>query len=435
MTPQENDLLCRVEGNAPMGQLMRRHWIAACLSEEVEPNGPPVSARLLGEQLIVFRDTRGRVGVLGEFCAHRRASLLYGRNEECGLRCLYHGWKFDVEGNVLEMASEPADSTFLTRVKQKAYPTCEADGFVWCYMGPLGEMTEFQAPAFAPDSRSRVSATKVRVRCNWAQVLEGQIDSAHSSSLHSSDMVPAQVDGAKATEANWLRPSTDKAPRFQVERTNYGFRYAAIRRPIINEATHDYVRTTVYIAPFTALIPPNNVHNVATLLTPEDDHTTMFYFIAWNGPDKPGIDAKTWRKFNVLEWGKDVDRHFNSIRTPENLYQQDRAAMKAGNFTGIKGIPNQDIAMWESMGPISDRSQERVGVSDIAVNAFRRLMIEAAGAVRDGKPAIGATEPRIPHASISSFEGVVEKSTDWRNLGRGNDEPSDRGKRPTTVSA
>ena len=138
-------------------------------------------------------------------------------------------------------------------------------------MGPPEEMREFEAPAFAPTPDARVSATKVRVRCNWAQILEGQIDSAHSSSLHSSDMVPAQVDGAKATEANWLRPSTDKAPRFQIERTSYGFRYAAIRRPIMNEATHDYIRTTVYIAPFTALIPPNNVHNVATLLTPEDD--------------------------------------------------------------------------------------------------------------------------------------------------------------------
>ena len=170
-------------------------------------------------------------------------------------------------------------------------------------------------------------------------------------------MVPAQVDSAKATEQNWLRPSTDKAPRFQIERTSYGFRYAAIRRPIQNEATHEYIRTTVYIAPFTALIPPNNVHNVATLLTPEDDTTTIFYFIAWNGPDKPGIDADTWRKFNVLQWGVDVDANFNGIRTRENDYLQDRAAMAAGNFTGIQGIPNQDIAMWEGMGPIGDRTR------------------------------------------------------------------------------
>jgi phthalate 4,5-dioxygenase oxygenase subunit len=238
-------------------------------------------------------------------------------------------------------------------------------------------------------------------------------------------MVPAQVEGAKATDVNWLRPSTDKAPRFQIERTSYGFRYAAIRKPIHNEATHDYIRTTVYIAPFTALIPPNNVHNVATLLTPEDDTHTIFYFIAWNGADKPGIDADTWRKFNVLEWGVDVDEHFNGVRNRGNLYQQDREAMKAGNFTGIKGIPNQDIVMWESMGPIGIRSEERLGHSDVAVAAFRRLMLEAARDFRDGKPAIGTTE-HPPHAGISSFEGVVPKTVNWRSLGGGSENLKDR---------
>ncbi|MGE0061771.1 MAG: Rieske 2Fe-2S domain-containing protein [Xanthobacteraceae bacterium] len=427
MTPKENDLLCRVEGDAPMGQIMRRHWIAACLSEEVaEADGKPVKVRLLGEDLVVFRDSKGRLGVLDEYCAHRRASLVFGRNEECGLRCLYHGWKFDVEGNVVEMASEPPGTSIPQRIKQKAYPAREAGGFVWTYLGPAETMPEFEPPAFAPTPDARVSATKVRVNCNWAQILEGQIDSAHSSSLHSSDMVPAQVEGAKATDVNWLRPSTDKAPRFQIERTSYGFRYAAIRKPIHNETTHDYIRTTVYIAPFTALIPPNNVHNVATLLTPEDDTHTIFYFIAWNGADKPGIDADTWRKFNVLEWGVDVDEHFNGIRTRDNLYKQDRAAMAAGNFTGIKGIPNQDIAMWESMGPIGSREQEKLGHSDVAVAAFRRLMLEAARDFADGKPAIGTTQPRLPHAGISSFEGVVPKTVNWRSLGGGSENLKDR---------
>jgi len=421
MTPEENDLLCRVEGDAPMGQIMRRHWIAACLSEEVEADGKPVRTRLLGENLVVFRDTKGRVGVLDEYCSHRRASLVFARNEDCGLRCLYHGWKFDVDGNVVDMASEPVDKADPCRVKQKSYPAREAAGFVWTYMGPPEEMREFEPPAFAPAPEARVSATKVRVRCNWAQILEGQIDSAHSSSLHSSDMVPAQVDGAKATDVNWLRPSTDKAPRFQIERTNYGFRYAAIRRPIMNEATHDYIRTTVYVAPFTALIPPNNVHNVATLLTPEDDETTMFYFIAWNGSDKPGVPPDVWRKFNKLEWGVDVDQNFDNLRNRANDYGQDRTLMKAGNFTGIAGIPNQDIAMWESMGPISDRTQERVGASDVAVVAFRRLMVEAARAMRDNGKAIGTGEPHIPHATISSFEGVVPKTTNWRTLGGGSE--------------
>ncbi len=422
MTPEENDLLCRVEGPAPMGQIMRRHWIAACLSEEVaEPDGAPLRVRLLGENLVVFRDSKGRLGVLDELCAHRRASLVFARNEECGLRCLYHGWKFDVEGNVVDLASEPPGTNVPQRVKQKAYPAREAGGFVWTYLGLADEMHEFEPPAFAPTPDVRVSATKVRVRCNWAQILEGQIDSAHSSSLHSSDMVPAPVDGAKATDTTWLRPSTDKAPRFQIERTSYGFRYAAIRRPIKNEATHDYIRTTVYIAPFTALIPPNNVHNVATLLTPEDDHNTIFYFIAWNGADKPGIAADAWRKFNVLEWDVDVDANFDGVRTADNLYRQDRVAMKSGNFTGISGIPNQDIAMWESMGAITDRSQERLGASDVAVAAFRRLMVEAAQTMRDGGPAIGTTGPHIPHASISSFEGVVPKSVKWRTLGGGSE--------------
>jgi phthalate 4,5-dioxygenase oxygenase subunit len=433
MTPEENDLLCRVEGDAPMGQIMRRHWIAACLSEEVEADGKPVRTRLLGENLVVFRDSKGRVGVLDEYCSHRRASLVYGRNEDCGLRCLYHGWKFDVDGNVVDMASEPVDKADPCRVKQKSYPVREAGGFVWTYMGPPEEMREFEPPAFAPTPEARVSATKVRVRCNWAQILEGQIDSAHSSSLHSSDMVPAQVDGAKATDVNWLRPSTDKAPRFQIERTNYGFRYAAIRRPIMNEATHDYIRTTVYIAPFTALIPPNNVHNVATLLTPEDDETTMFYFIAWNGSDKPGVPPDVWRKFNKLEWGVDVDQNFDNLRNRANDYGQDRALMKEGNFTGIAGIPNQDIAMWESMGKIGKRSAERMGASDVAVGAFRRLMVEAARTMQETDKAIGTQQPRVPHASISSFEGVVPKTTNWRTLGGGSETAPERAAQHVTA--
>jgi phthalate 4,5-dioxygenase oxygenase subunit len=291
-------------------------------------------------------------------------------------------------------------------------------------MGPPEEMREFEPPAFAPTPEARVSATKVRVNCNWAQILEGQIDSAHSSSLHSSDMVPAQVDGAKATDTHWERPSTDKAPRFQIERTGYGFRYAAIRKPIKNAETHDYIRTTVYIAPYTALIPPNNVHNVATLLTPEDDTHTIFYFIAWNGADKPGLGADAWRKFNVLQWGIDVDANFDGIRTYANNYQQDRTAMKAGNFTGIKGIPAQDIAMWESMGPIADRSMDRLGASDVAVAAFRRLMVQAARTMQDDGKAIGTYDSKIPHAKISSYEGVVSKTTNWRELGEGSEAPT-----------
>jgi phthalate 4,5-dioxygenase oxygenase subunit len=419
MTAEDNDLLCRVEGDAPMGRIMRRHWIPACLSEEVaEPDGAPLKVRLLGEDLVVFRDSDGRLGVLDEYCPHRRASLVFGRNEECGLRCLYHGWKMDVEGNVLEMASEPPESGFVEKAKHKAYPAREAGGVVWTYMGPANEMPEFEPPAFAPTPDCNVSIAKIIVGCNWAQILEGQIDSAHSSSLHSSDMRPAKVDAAKATDTHWLRPSTDKAPRLQVERTPYGFHYAAIRRPIANAATHEYIRKTVYIAPFTALIPPNNEYNVATVLAPIDDTNTAFHFIAWK-ENGGGIDQEAWRKFNVAQPGIDLDSGFRNLRTRANHYRQDRNAMKLGNFTGITGIPNQDIAMWETMGPIADRTRERLGASDLAVVEFRRLMVEAARTMQSGGPAIGTTRPRVPHATIRSFEGVVPKGANWRTLGPG----------------
>src|SRR4051812_26519039 len=257
LTREENELLCRVEGDAPMGQIMRRHWLPICMSEEVaEPDGAPLRARLLGEDLVVFRDTDGRLGVLGEFCAHRGASLVYGRNEECGLRCLYHGWKFDVEGNVLEMSSEPLASGLAGKTKHKAYPVREAGGFVWTCMGPSAEMPQFQPPPWAPSPAARVSIVKMHAAANWAQTLEGGIDSAHSSTLHSTEMPPARVGASTATDKLWLRPSPDKAPRLQVQREPYGFRYAAIRRPIVNAAASDYVRITVYIAPVTSLIPP-----------------------------------------------------------------------------------------------------------------------------------------------------------------------------------
>lgn len=418
LTPEDNELLCRVEGDAPMGQLMRRHWIPACLSEEVaEPDGPPVRARLLGEDLVVFRDSDGRLGVLDEYCPHRRASLVLGRNEECGLRCLYHGWKMDVEGNVLEMASEPHESGLVEKVKHKAYPAREAGGFVWTYMGPSGEMPEFQPPAWAPSPETKISIVKLHVAANWAQTFEGGIDSAHSSSLHSTDMPPARVDSAKATATTWPRPSTDKAPRIQVQTTNFGYRYAAIRRPIVNANTHDYVRITLFVAPFTALIAPNDVHNLSLMNVPIDDTNTILYMIAWAEADKPGIEQEAWRKFCGAQVGIDLDQQFRKLRTKENNYWQDRQAMKLGNFTGIRGFPNQDIAMWETMGPIVDRSKERLGASDIAIVEFRRIMVEAARTMRSGGPAIGTTEPRIPHIKLKSFEGVVPKTTNWRTLG------------------
>ena len=422
LTREENELLTRVEGDAPMGQVFRRHWIPICLSEEVEEtDGTPVHARVLGEDLVVFRDSEGRLGVLDERCPHRRASLVLGRNEEGGIRCLYHGWKLDVEGNVLEMPSEPQASALCSKVKHTAYPCHEAGGMVWAYMGPRETMPAFERPAFSPTPNTNVSIVKVHVEANWAQVLEGAIDSAHSSSLHSTDMPPARVDGAKATGKVWPRPSTDKAPRLVLQQTDFGFRYAAIRRPIMNSATHDYVRISVFVAPSTVLIPPNNVYNLANVNVPMDDTNTMFYFIAWSDRG-PGIDVEAWRKFCGAQPGIDLDHRWRKKRNHDNFYLQDRAAMKLGDFTGIRGIPMQDMSMWETMGPIADRTRERLGASDLAIVEFRRIMVEAVRRFAAGGAAIGTSEPRTPHAKLRSFEGIVPKTTDWRTLGVSSEE-------------
>ena len=416
LSTEDNELLCRIEGDAPMGRLMRRHWIPACLSEEVAlRDGPPVRVRLLGEDLVAFRDTEGRIGVLDEHCPHRRASLALGRNEECGLRCLYHGWKIDVEGNVVDRPSESHEAVLAKKVTHKTYPSREAGGFVWVWMGSPDEMRDFEPPAWAPSPDVRTSIVKMHVGCNWAQVLEGAIDSAHSSSLHSTDMVPAQVDRAGATANEWLRPSTDKAPRLQVQRTDFGFRYVAIRRPIKNAGTHDYLRITLFVAPFTVLIPPNNRYNLSILNIPQDDTNTMFYFIAWS--EGEGIDQDDWRRFCKAQVGADLDANFHRIRTRANNYLQDREAMKRDSHTGIEGIPNQDIAMWETMGPIADRSRERLGASDVAIVQFRRIMVDAACKVRDGGAAIGTTAGRTPQSRLRAFEGIVPKNTEWTTLG------------------
>lgn len=416
LTAEENDLLTRVTGGAPMGILMRQHWTPVCLIEEVEePDGTPLLVEAIGRRYVCFRDTDGRLGLLDELCPHRRASLVFGRNEECGLRCLYHGWKFDVEGNCVAMSSEPEGSPLMGKVKHRAYPVKEWGGFVWAWLDTERQAPEFEPPAFAPNEDTKVSILKIRIPANWAQITEGQIDSAHSSSLHSSDMKPARVKGASADDKAWYRPSTDKAPRMQTQTTPYGFHYAAIRRPIKNAATHNYLRVTEYIAPFISLIPPNEYYNVATVIVPIDDVTSHFHFIAWGGKACPSTEE--WRKFARAQKGIDLDERWVSGRTMENNFLQDRQAMKLGDFTGVKGIPNQDLVMWVSMGAIVDRTSDILGASDLAIVEFRRLMADAARRVAEGGPAIGTEGSRPAYVQIASREGVYPKEVDWRTLG------------------
>lgn len=414
LTYEENELLTRVTGDAPMAQLMRQHWTPVCLIEEVaEADCDPLRVEVLGESYVAFRDTEGRLGMLDELCPHRKASLVYGRNEDCGLRCLYHGWKMDVEGNVVAMSSEPEDSPLMDKVKARAYPVREWGGFVWAWLGDAEEAPEFQPPAFAPEEDTPVAVLKIRVPANWAQIHEGQIDSAHSSSLHSSTMKPAKVEGASSDDKSWYRPSTDKSPKMQTETTSYGFHYAAIRKPIKKAKTHNYLRITEFIAPYYSLIPPNNNYKVASLIVPINDDESAFHFIAWGGPNVPSTEE--WRSFNHAVPGDDLDGKWRTKRTLENDFMQDRESMREGHFTGVPGIPNEDIIMWVSMGSRVQRETDTLGASDLAIVEFRRLMVDAAKKVQSGGQAIG-TDSKVPQAEIASHEGVYSKEVDWRTL-------------------
>ncbi|MBM69221.1 MAG: MarR family transcriptional regulator [Haliea sp.] len=415
LTPAENDMLCRVEGDAPMGQVMRYYWMPACLSEEIaEPDGKPIRVRLLGENFVAFRDSDGEVGVMDELCPHRRASLVLGRNEECGLRCLYHGWKIDRKGNVLDMPSEPEESPLKNKVKHRSLPVKEWAGAVWVYLGDSESVPPFEPPAWAPQEDTKVSIAKINIPCNWAQILEGAIDSAHSSSLHSSDMVPARVIQAEADDNAWYRPSTDKNPSIRAKSTESGFHYAAIRRPIKKADTHSYVRTSVFVAPMTVLIPPNGSYNVANINVPIDDENTAFHFIAW-GDNAPDVD--NWRSFLGASPGEHLDDNWFSKRQAHNWFLQDRKAMKEGSYTGIQGIPNQDMAMWVTMGKIADRSCDTLGASDGAVVEFRRYMMDQLNRfVEEGAAAYEKSVFREHGAEIiPSWQGVIPKDTDWSN--------------------
>ncbi len=227
LSREENELVTRIGQGTPMGNAMRMYWIPALLSREIaEPDGSPVRVRLLGEDLVAFRDTEGRIGLMEEFCPHRRVSLYFGRNEECGLRCIYHGWKFDVAGNCVDMMNEPEEYDFKHKVRMTAYPTCELGGIVWAYLGPAEKMPPVPKFAWTQAPEAHRHVTKVIEECNWLQALEGGIDTSHAPILHR-----LLTDASKR---GGIKPSNPfvrgKAPKLVVDVTDYGYQYAGIRR-------------------------------------------------------------------------------------------------------------------------------------------------------------------------------------------------------------
>ena len=411
LSAEDNELLTRVTGNAPMEQMMRRYWVPACLEEEVaEPGGAPVRSQIFGERLVVWRDSDGKLGVVDERCPHRLASLALGRNEEGGLRCIYHGWKFGVDGGCMDMPTEPHEKGFRDRMKLRSYPVREAGGMVWTYLGPPNEQPAFPEYDWMKLPRNQFATVKVGERVNYAQAIEGAIDSSHSWFLHQGII----WDWKKRAEI-----SMDTSPKLEAEDTSYGFRYAAIRVPTKNPDTEKYVRVTIFLVPFTCFIPrplekSQNAH--IQIFVPVDDERTIFYGVFFSQDGSPVDEAETRRKHHVVP-GVDLDRNWFRLAHEGNWYNQDRAAMKAGtSWTGIEGFSNQDMACQESMGPIVDRTAEHLGTSDIAIIRMRKRMLEAVRLFQDGKPLIGL-DPSIPYDRIRTEQLIVPIDQPWQSVG------------------
>jgi len=410
LTAEENTLLTKVTGNAPMGQMMRRYWVPAALAEEVaERDCTPVRTQIFGDRLVVFRDSEGKLGVVDERCPHRLASLALGRNEEGGLRCIYHGWKFNTAGACVDMPTEPGSFGFRDRMKLASYPVREAGGMVWTYLGPAGTEPKFPEYDWMKLPRDQYATVKVGERVNYAQAIEGAIDSSHSWFLHQGII----WDWKKRAEI-----SMDTSPKMECEDTSYGFRYAAIRRPTTNPDTEKYVRVTIFLVPFTAFIPrplekSQNCH--IQVFVPVDNERTIFYGVFFSQDGSPVDETETRRKHHLVP-GVDLDRNWYRFATEENWFNQDREAMKNGSFTGIDGFTNQDMACQESMGPVVDRSQEHLGTSDVAIIRMRRRMLEAVRRFQDGLPLIGL-DPDLPYGRIRSEQKIVAVDEPWQSVG------------------
>jgi phenylpropionate dioxygenase-like ring-hydroxylating dioxygenase large terminal subunit len=414
LATHDNELVTRVGPGTPMGKLMRQYWLPAMLSSELPaPDSDPVRVLLLGEQLIAFRDSTGQVGLLANNCPHRGASLFFGRNEDAGLRCVYHGWKFDVSGTCTDMPNEPAESDFRTRVKAVAYPCRERGGIVWTYMGPRAEPPPL--PDLEPNMlpADQLVVTAIQRECNWLQGLEGDLDTSHLAFLHL-----GAVDPERTTPGTFAHYTVkDRAPRYSVVDTEYGAMYGAYRPA---DAGRLYWRLAQFLFPFYAMIPTGvlGLQVLARAWVPMDDHHMLFFSMGSRPsmaqlPGANGVASRARPGEDLLPNTSDWYGRFRLVANSSNDYRIDRDKQRRReDYTGIPGIHTQDQAITESMGPIYDRSKERLGTSDVMVIRIRRRLIEAARALdeRDVTPP-GVDDPRVYR--VRSGGVILPAGADW----------------------
>ncbi len=407
LSKENNERITQVGRGTPMGEMLRELWTPAVRSARLEADGAPQRFRLLGEDLVAFRATDGRVGILAEACPHRCSSMALARNEGNGLRCIFHGWKIDVSGKVVDVPTEQADrqAAFAAKVPVTHYPAQEAGGIVWVYMGkrktpPKFYNFEFHAPPAEAIVRCAI------VKGNWLQGVEGQLDSAHLNFLHSTSIPKTP----RSTTTNLV--GVDSAPTFEFIEKPYGFREAAIRK--LPDGSR-YARIREVVAPYYSFIPgPHGQPRLVVVIVPIDDETSAhwYYYMSPFGP-VPEWYAKSTTYDGTAPDDDDFAKDRGNV---DNMWNQNREAMKNGHFSGImKNFVYEDFIIEESMGPIMDRSQEYLGTSDLVIIRFRQFLLNALKEHEAGKLPFGIDQ-NIDYSAIRSLAHRYPGDVDWKSL-------------------
>ena len=414
----QNERLCRVGPGTPMGNALRRYWLPFLLSDELPVGAGPRGVEMLGERFVAWRDDAGRPGLFDEACLHRGASLRLARAEGDGLRCIYHGWKFAVDGTVLETPNV-ADPKFRQRIRGRTLPVREAGGFLWAYFGPRELQPEFPAWPWMDLPDSRRLCTRHVEECNFVQVIEGLVDSSHLGVLHLNGLrASAGTDLGFAQKVSSMQRNL--APQLHVEETGFGFYYAALRDLDDDAGARTEARIAAFVAPCTVLNPNGDI---ASVVVPMADDRTAFFHVFWS---EEAINREPLRTRHlefvgltpqVLDEFGLTDATLGRADRPgaQNNFHQDRDAMRnGGSWSGLPGLIEEDVAASVSAGPIRGRAAEMLSSADIGVVRLYRALLACADAVEQGTtpPALsGETDL----ARVVGTHGVVDERG-WRAL-------------------
>jgi phthalate 4,5-dioxygenase oxygenase subunit len=403
LSKEDNDLLTRVCGDAPLGRLMRDHcWIPGGLSSQLVAGGAPLRVRLLGEDFVAFRTDDGRMGFFDEACPHRGASLALARNEDNALRCIFHGWKFDVDGRCLEVPTQGVNHDgFCRNVRVKHYSVREAAGVFWVFLGH-GEAPSFHEFEFLQlATPTHVFITLQKVGCNWLQLVETTMDSSHLGILHATN-IKALGDVGVTTDYT--------SPIFETEHKPYGFQYAAIRQMNGGEA---YVRLNTFVAPWFSLLSPvdKEVQGGAIQFTvPIDDEHSLFFFGHYR---RNGVGLVGGARFPGMV--DPADYPPLPPGGPDTNWGQDRDAMKQGHWSGFKGnFVTEDLAVSLSAKKIVDRTKEQLNAADAAIVNVRRSVLQAIREYMSGEVPACARRVETDEASIIPLADFVPENVSWR---------------------